>query len=186
MGAAVSCYDKIRWEACRVLSQDQTAHATGPQRCAFQWRDKCDFLYYKAALDENIQKTALARKQNYNLLGILTSSFGMVKVKVYPPCVVIFPMLPMRVNDKLLFPLCWNLPWRLHPQWWRKSPWGHMVFPRTEQGSGEGLQALWHLWGLRFWTEGQQSFLRLYKTPPLPEERSFGLSHLVHRWWQKG
>ena len=32
--------------------------------------------------------------------------FGLMKVKILPPCKLLFPMLPMKISGKLMFPLC--------------------------------------------------------------------------------
>ena len=31
---------------------------------------------------------------------------GFIKCKIYPPCSLYFPVLPVRIDDKLCFPLC--------------------------------------------------------------------------------
>ena len=32
--------------------------------------------------------------------------FGLMKVKILPPCKLLFPVLPVKINGKLMFPLC--------------------------------------------------------------------------------
>ena len=32
--------------------------------------------------------------------------FGLIKLKILPPRCLYFPVLPMKINSKLLFPLC--------------------------------------------------------------------------------
>ena len=32
--------------------------------------------------------------------------FGLMKVKILPPCKLLFPILPVKINGKLMFPLC--------------------------------------------------------------------------------
>ncbi|XP_065436103.1 uncharacterized protein LOC135979895 isoform X1 [Chrysemys picta bellii] len=42
----------------------------------------------------------------YDKFGPLANYFGIAKVKVYPPRGLFFPLLPVRVGGKLMFPLC--------------------------------------------------------------------------------
>lgn len=106
----------------------------------------------------------------------LTTYFRLVKIKVYLHGLFSLVFL-MSINGKLLFSLsetcqaCW---------WWIEVPCSCLVYPGTEQGSGEGLQ-LWNLWGLALWIERQQPFLGLHKDMPLPEAGSFRLPSLVCR-----
>ncbi|KAM4028544.1 uncharacterized protein ACNLHF_023858 [Anomaloglossus baeobatrachus] len=44
----------------------------------------------------------------YENFGFIKNYFGLVKVKVYPPRDLFFPVLPVKLNKKLMFPLCYT------------------------------------------------------------------------------
>ncbi|KAE8597395.1 hypothetical protein XENTR_v10005656 [Xenopus tropicalis] len=44
----------------------------------------------------------------YENFGYIKKYFGLAKVKVYPPRDLFFPVLPMKLNKKLMFPLCYT------------------------------------------------------------------------------
>ena len=93
-----------------------------PREALFGGRTNAICLYYKAKSDEKIHYfdfTSLYPFVNktkkypighpkiiYKDFAPLSEYFGLAKVKVQPPRGLFFPVLPYRVEGKLLFPLC--------------------------------------------------------------------------------
>lgn len=95
-----------------------------PRNALYGGRTNAVKLYHKAGKDETINyydftslypfinKTKTYPKGHpkiiYKDFGSIEQYFGIAKVKVYPPRELFFPVLPVKLNNKLLFPLCYT------------------------------------------------------------------------------
>ena len=93
-----------------------------PRNALFGGRTNAAKLYHKVCNDEKILNydfTSLypsVQRDNYYLVGhpeIITENFedinkyfGIIKCKILPPNSMYFPIIPIKIHNKLIFPLC--------------------------------------------------------------------------------
>ncbi|XP_019340259.2 uncharacterized protein LOC106737847 isoform X1 [Alligator mississippiensis] len=104
------------------LSRTQLPSPLVPRDALFGERAEAICLYYKTKPGEQIHYynftdlyPFVSRTKEYpvghpeiidNDFGPLSSYFGIAKVKLYPPRGLFFPVLPVKVNRTVMFPLC--------------------------------------------------------------------------------
>ncbi|CAM5130676.1 unnamed protein product [Natator depressus] len=122
LGARVGGDERNRQGACELFKPSPVPQPLMPRDALFGGRTNAIRLYYKPKPGEEIHYydfTSLYPFVNktkdypighpdtvYDKFGPLANYFGIAKVKVYPPRGLFFPLLPVRVGGKLMFPLC--------------------------------------------------------------------------------
>ncbi|XP_053117502.1 uncharacterized protein LOC128329802 isoform X3 [Hemicordylus capensis] len=130
MGFEVRCIWEHEWrdmvkgdqKVVDFLKQQGFPEPLEPRDALFGGRTGCVSLYYEAKEGEQIHYSDFTSlypfimrnrqfpighpKVIYDDFRPLSEYFGIAKVKVYPPRRLFFPVLPVKVNGKLMFPLC--------------------------------------------------------------------------------
>lgn len=108
----------------KFIEDDEYVDPINPRKCLFGGRTNAIQLYYKAKENEKIHyvdfTSLYPSVQKYKRFPVgypiiitenfsdINNYFGVVKCRILPPRKLYLPVLPVQMNGKLLFPLCFT------------------------------------------------------------------------------
>ncbi|XP_040190087.1 uncharacterized protein LOC120921636 [Rana temporaria] len=157
----------------KFLLEKELPEPLDPRDALYGGRTNAIKFYHKAEEDETIKyydftslypfinKTKAYPKGHpkiiYKDFGSIEQYFGIAKVKVNPPRRLFFPVLPVKLNNKLLFPLCYTCASDSQPE------------PCTHSDEERSLTGTWCTVELKLAVEKGYKIVQIYEVWHFPD-----------------